>query len=355
MRFIYKIYSNYDGFTPGAIPERLINGKFLRLGWRKYLDEVKVRDECWIYFHGKHSFENGIYIKGFIESINREKPSVLLRVSRNSTDSPLTAREITNRISELVSQNYRQVFLWPDGWEALSVCSIENCKYKFCDNCETRRHFKLISAEELYRPPRLRPSNIGFVPAHWIIPSRCYLFFEGKHPVDEIKRQTHMFNEFKIGAKHYSYPLALGIYNALLNRGLGEFDYIVPVPLSPDKIEAKENNRTLLLANDLSEMTGVRVKQLLTLSRPISKRSMQSAGYSPSHFEAAYHRSLETEGKLPQSSKLLVIDDVCTKGSTLTQIARKLTNTFDRPVITFATAGQMILKSVVRNEANIVI
>src|SRR3990172_7677500 len=63
MRFIYKINSAYDGFTPAKIPARLLAGKRIKLGWNRYVDVVDPGHEVWVYFRGPHRFEPGVYIK----------------------------------------------------------------------------------------------------------------------------------------------------------------------------------------------------------------------------------------------------------------------------------------------------
>src|SRR5580704_10506323 len=102
MRFLYKIYSNYDGFVPVKIPNRLREGRYLSLGWTRYLDEVDKTDECWIYFHGRHAFKHGVYIKGFISNIDRESGQVVLRVREYTTSEPLTDDITTSRIRDVV-------------------------------------------------------------------------------------------------------------------------------------------------------------------------------------------------------------------------------------------------------------
>ena len=85
MTFLYKIHSGYDGFQPRRIPERLVQGKLLRLGWDRYIDVVEVGNEVWVYFHGPHSFTNGVYVKGYVHSIAADRRSLLLRVRTYST------------------------------------------------------------------------------------------------------------------------------------------------------------------------------------------------------------------------------------------------------------------------------
>ena len=45
VRFLYKIHSNYDGFRPEVLPDRM-DGRRLRLGWRHYIDVVEKGWEC---------------------------------------------------------------------------------------------------------------------------------------------------------------------------------------------------------------------------------------------------------------------------------------------------------------------
>jgi len=40
MKFLYKIYSGYDGFRPAVMPDRIHNHR-LRLGWKHYIDVVE--------------------------------------------------------------------------------------------------------------------------------------------------------------------------------------------------------------------------------------------------------------------------------------------------------------------------
>ena len=44
MRYVYKIHSGYDGFSPKRIPERM-SGKTLRLGWKRYVDAIRDKLE----------------------------------------------------------------------------------------------------------------------------------------------------------------------------------------------------------------------------------------------------------------------------------------------------------------------
>lgn len=314
MKFLYKIYSRYDGFTPDRIPQRLLDGRLLSLSWTKYIDILEKGLECWIYFHGPHEFENGVYVKGAVAEIRRDEQCVLLRVRKYDTHRPLTDPATSNRIAEVVSVRYRQVFLWPDQWDHVPDCTIESCRRRLCDNCPTWNELLLIDETHHRKPERLSGRFLAYVPAYWIIPSRCYIYREGKTPKQVVYRATHMFGNFKVGERGYAYPLALGIYRSLLARELVRFDAIVPIPLSPDKAEAGEEHRTRNLARELSRLLGAPVREVLILTSPISKRAMQSQGYTVSAFERAYFDALGTKGNLYGATSVLLVDDVATRG-----------------------------------------
>jgi hypothetical protein len=351
--FLYKIYSGYDGFYPRKIPSRLVRGKFLHLGWDRYIEAVEVGNEVWVFFHGPHAFENGVYVKGYVHSIDAGHGSVLLRVRSHSTETPLINRETSDRVSQIVRPRFRQVFLLPYEWESTPNCSIgttaESCRLRQCERCAAWGALPRIQPTELGTPVRL-PSDVGFAPAYWVIPSRCYL---GRGAGRLVRRTSEIFYRFKIGEEALAYPLALAMFRALTSRGLIDFDAVVPIQLSPEKAERGELNRMRALAGELSKLLGVPVLEALSLERPCSKKAALAKGATPSGFEREYMSALvRREMAIPD--RILLIDDVCTRGSTLRSACAKLREANEACVITVATAGQMILKEVVRDEAVLV-
>lgn len=344
MKFLYKINSNYDGFRPNVLPERIQNGK-LRLGWRHYLDVVEKGWECWVYFHGPHRFENGVYVKGTVDLIDHDGSAVYLRVRDHRTDAPLTSKRLSAKVAEAVATRYRQVFLWPEEWLISDECSLQACKDRNCDVCASWRRQPLIKDGASVVPRRLRNSDYeAVVPAHWIVPRRCY-----ESAISPAVRElTRRFMDFKLGEMAYSYPFALAMYEQLRQRDLTEFDYIVPIPLSPDKAALREKHRTLILAKELSRLLSVPVREMLTLSTGISKRRLLAEGYTAPQFENLYRDALQA--KVPmRAERILLVDDVMTRGSTISQALHVLKKDRQNIKITVATVGQMIVKEAVMN------
>jgi predicted amidophosphoribosyltransferase len=352
VRFLYKIFSGYNGFTPSRIESRLLKGDLLELGWARYLDSVSIGDECWVYFHGPHAFTPGVYIKGFIRRIDFKKSNTLLRVREYHSSVPLVEdKETAGRIAQTVATRYRQVFLWPEESDA-TQCSVTSCGRRKCGSCETWRALPIIQQDHARAPRGCVAAPV--VPAYWVIPARCYVQMEGRGFAAATYSTTNMFEEFKFGERRYAYPLARGIYEALRRREALDFDAIVPIPLSPDKLASKELHRTRALAQELGELLGVRVRELLSLSEPISKRRMKSYGYTKGQFETRYYSLLVVDPSVANCEHILLVDDAITHGSTIRMAALKLYKARPELNITAASAAQMIVKAAVASEAGFV-
>lgn len=208
----------------------------------------------------------------------------------------------------------------------------------------------LIDEGEHYWAARLPDDLVDFTPAYWVIPRRCYL---GGAVVQPVKKTSNLFYRFKLGEQVLAFPLALGIYESLRRRRTLDFDCVVPIPLSPDKAAANEINRTRLLAGELAKLLGIRVADVLSLNRPISKRQLRSLGYTRRDFEDAYYAALSVSGRVTSFNRILLLDDVCTEGSTLQCAFRRIREVHPSCEISAVTAGQMIVKAVIKDEQSL--
>ena len=344
MRYLYKINSRYDGFTPRRIRERLTDGRFLTLGWASYQDALNLRDEVWVVFIGGN-FEHGVYVKGLVAKIDADTGTIRIRVREYQTTGPLTDDETSVALCNAVAVRYRQVFLWPEGQQLQEPCELASCGNSLCLDCDLWKSFPRIDKTHYTQPTTLRGTTA--VPAYWIIPRRCYLYYNARTPAPWITRVTQMFNSFKVGEVNYSYPFAAGIQAALYARNLAGFDAIIPIPLSPEKAAAGELDRTAILSNKLGTLMGIKARNYLKLSGPISKRRMLAQGYTVSQFQRSYAEKLQLDPWISNMDRILLLDDVITKGSTLavaTAAIRAVNPTIN---IVLAAAGQMVLKHVV--------
>ncbi|WP_433020621.1 ComF family protein [Kribbella sp. CA-294648] len=360
MKYVYKIYSGYDGFTPKRIAERLQDGKTLKLVWKRYIDAVEVGDEIWVYFHGQHRFENGVYVKGIAEAVLYDDDAVLLRVQKFSSDKPLTDAATSHKVSVVVARRFQQVFVLPEELDTAPVCDMttlaSSCAARLCGSCPTWKTLTGVNRQILRTPKRLAGRVEAFAPAFWVVPKRSFLYHGYRVIKKGVLRSSELFSRFKTGEKALAYPLGLGMQKALVRVKELDFDAIVPVPLSPDKKAAGEVDRTGLLAEELSLLLGVPVRRWLSLSKPISKRKLRNGlGFTASEFEIRYAATLVVDPAFHGVQKVLLVDDVCTEGSTLRICAAAIRSISPSVVIVAATAGQMAVRYAVTDETSLIV
>jgi predicted amidophosphoribosyltransferase len=356
VKFLFKVWSNYDGFTPERIPERQLPGGLLQLGWSRYIEAVERGSEIWVYFHGSHRFDNGVYVKGVAHAVGVDERVVQLRVRDYSTDRPLTDAPTSARIADAVAARGLQVFLLPEFLDAAPACDVTTaaltCKARHCGSCVTWRRLPIVRRRNLGSPQRL-PDEVSrnLVPAYWVIPPRNFMHMAGRRFKDAIRRTDELFKRFKTGEEKLAYPLALGMREALADRGLDRVDCVIPVPLSPDKAEAGEIHRTRLLARELGRLLGVPVREFLTLQEPISKRRLRGErGYGATAFEAAYRAALDVDQRIANYGRVALVDDVCTEGSTISACFEEMRRVNPELEVVATTAGQMTVRAAVRRE-----
>lgn len=352
-QFVYKIWSGYDQFTPDTIQRRLRKGR-LRLGWKRYLDEVDAGTRVYVYFFGQGSFENGVYIDGRIVDVDRSHHRVTIAADRFDPTSPLTDPETSRRIGDLVRPRGRQVFVLPEAFRVpgdVGACSLDgdgaSCVQLQCGSCPVWAQLPRIATGDYTWPNRLTPlaKRIDrFVPAYWIIPRRSYIPRNDAKP--GIRHTSDLFYALKTGDKSKAYPFALGIETAL-DPTTG-FDCIVPIPLSPDKAKRKEIHRTRLIARHLSTPLNAPVREYLKLTTPLSKRGGRS--YTQAQYERAYEGALTVSGGLRRNNTALLVDDVATHGSTLAAAVKAMLKVDPTIRITVTTAGLMVLKETVARQ-----
>jgi predicted amidophosphoribosyltransferase len=355
VRFVFKINSAFDGFRPAVIEQRLEADGRLSLGWQKYVEAVELGSEVWVYFRGPHRFEDGVYLKGTVDEIDVGGRRVLLRVRESSTEEPLTDPATAQRIADLVSQRFQQVFLVPEEAAPLAACTFattaQSCRARNCGYCPVWAQLPRVDRDTLGCPERLSQDFEDFVPAYWVLPPRTFLYYTGRVVRAPIRLTSETFKRFKTGEEDLAYPLALGIRESLIERDLANFDCVIPIPLSPDKEAAGEIHRTRLLAQELAQLLGIDVLEVLTLNRPISKRVLRvQNGYTAQEFENAYEDALDIHADAESLGRVLLIDDVCTEGSTLSVAYGRLMQLNPDCTVVGATAGQMAVRAAVSDE-----
>ena len=355
MRFLFKIYSGYDGFRPPVIEQRM-DGGLVPLRWSAYFDDAEKGAEVWIYFHGPHRFKNGVYIKGRIQRRDPQTSTVYLDPTEYSIGKPLSDPATSAQVAEAVQTRRRQVFFFPPSLVPIPDCDLHaratTCSSRRCQDCDRWQHLPIIVDNSFGIPERIKTEwGLKFRAGVWVIPSRCYRR-NASIPVS-VHDTSNLFYRFKVGDEAMAFPLAAFIDRAIRmddSVDLDSIDAIIPVPLSPHKIVLKELHRTRVLAAQLAELTRVPVLEMVSLRESVSKRRLiQDERWTMAQFENRYRSLLEVDAGVANLRSVIVIDDVATRGSTLRCIVRALrTIKYDLEILA-VTAGQMILAATCRS------
>jgi predicted amidophosphoribosyltransferase len=87
-------------------------------------------------------------------------------------------------------------------------------------------------------------------------------------------------------------------------------------------------------------LLGIDVRESLKLDRPISKRAL---GLSAETFERRYAEALSCAGMRPNPTRVIVVDELCTQGSTLAVATAKIRERYPDCQVVGATAAQMTI------------
>ncbi len=348
MIYVYKVNTDYGGLRPSTLLNRLDSRGRIHLGWRQYADVVEPDDEVLVYFHGR-SITPGAYFRCRADEVDLADKRVWLRILQGEPDRPLSDAQEARRLTTLVSQSRRQVFILED--DVPFDCSAlqpgaSSCATRACNHCEVWRLLPRVTPESLGRPERLDAVVATHSAGFWAVPPRSFALTEGAVVSREARWANAIVKSFKSGEKALAYTLAAGIHQALTDADVPRVDALVPIPLSPDKAEAGELDRARAVALQLSFLLRVPVKDVLKLKAAISKRALRNAGMTAGDFERAYKQRLEADRtQLSRARRVLIIDDVCTYGSTLGVAARALISAYPRLAVHTAAGAQMAIRA----------
>lgn len=123
------------------------------------------------------------------------------------------------------------------------------------------------------------------------------------------------------GLEKYSVDFSKYIEECIKENIDGEYDILSWVPLSKKRLKSRGYDQARILAEEVAERLGIRATRTLIKSRDTAPQSRQSdAAKRTANVLGAYEMaSVDITGK-----RVLLIDDVLTTGSTLSECARVL-------------------------------
>ncbi len=111
---------------------------------------------------------------------------------------------------------------------------------------------------------------------------------------------------------------------------------IVPVPLSPEKLETRGYNQAELLANKISNMTGFKMECILIRNRDTLTQYSLGKNKRSRNIEGAF--SLDIRYNIINKN-IILIDDIFTTGSTANECAKVLVVAGAKSVSVLTAAG----------------
>jgi hypothetical protein len=299
--------------------------------WKEYFDELEEGDIVFTYFTGP-GVSKGIYAVTRVVGIT-EDGKVRGMVLRYSDESPIVPEaDFEKYESQIINRPYGSAYVIPPFLQIdfeslrqrLAVSEVTTEGALLCHSCAKDKKF-YCSACPLLDPNVLIkwnnevqlgiPGLEGIASAFWVRPRQASWM--------KVTIATRPFYAFKAGSQIYAGPFAHAITLVIQANpvfGNRKFDYILGIPLSPEKATRGEFDRVSKLCEYLGMESGIPYLQGgLKLNKPISRVAYKRRALNT--FPQDYHDALSLSAPDLSNQTVLLVDDVITNGLTLSVTA----------------------------------
>lgn len=159
------------------------------------------------------------------------------------------------------------------------------------------------------------------------------LLFYAPHSDVAIVIQDFKYNKFRGLARYFGTLLAREFFSTSF---FTDIDVIVPIPMHFFKQAQRGYNQVEEIARGLSEITGIRMDTSLKAVKPHRTQTALSHHQRINNLRGVF----ELKDPTPlQGCHILLIDDVCTTGSTLTEAAAAISAKLPSATFSLLTVG----------------
>jgi ComF family protein len=130
-----------------------------------------------------------------------------------------------------------------------------------------------------------------------------------------------LVHRFKYSGSVWLAPVMAGLIDRALSASplAAKEKILVPIPLHPVRKRERGYNQSLLLARELSNLTGMEVREILSRKRRTKTQTALDVDQRRDNVRGAFIAVCDCDGL-----ETLIVDDVATSGATILEAARAI-------------------------------
>lgn len=184
----------------------------------------------------------------------------------------------------------------------------------------------------LYHRVPNNPMEQRFIGQFKFVRATAHFLYASGSPIAKVM-QDLKYHHFKGLAKYMGNVVAQELYTTPFFNGI---DVIVPIPMHFYKKAQRGYNQAEVIAEGISEISGIRIENYLIAKKRHKTQTKQTLEMRRSNLKGIF--KLQSDIDLNQLH-ILLVDDVCTTGSTITEAANTILAKFPDARLSILTIG----------------
>ena len=229
------------------------------------------------------------------------------------------------KLNKLLNIDALVSFIFP---ETCHICGnrLAGNTHYLCPSCLMNLHRSLY-----HRIPNNRMEQ-RFVGHFKFVRATAHFLYSPGSPISKVIVDLK-YNHFKGLAKYMGEIIAKELYTTPFFNGI---DIIVPIPMHFLKKAQRGYNQAEIIAHGISEITGINTALYLKAIKRHQSQTKQSAELRRSNLKGIF--KVKSDRDL-NPLHILLVDDVCTTGSTIIEAANTILSQFPDTRLSILTIG----------------